>query len=224
MGEDGDGGFGIVQGIMGAIERDPEPIAEIAETMGEGAFGIEGPGHPQRADDRIDIEGDPMASGGLLQESGVEGGVVGHRDDVAQALADGAEGPAHRGCAEQVAPSQAVDVGGADPPQRPVETDERAPPVDDRRRPDRWRPVPIRRRSTYEVDITGDDGDLEDAIVFDVETGRLDVEDGEAGRGRGVDEPTVGRGCDAIRCVVRVGQRAMRARMPIGAATVKPAR
>lgn len=116
MGEDGDGGLGIVEGVMGAIEHDPEAVAEIAEAVGESAVGIEGPRHPEGAHDRIDIEGDPVAPGGFPQEAGVEGGVVSHRDRVAQVLADRTEGRAHRRRTEQIATSQAVDVRGADPP------------------------------------------------------------------------------------------------------------
>lgn len=89
-------------------------------------------------------------------------------------------------------------MGRTDLLERPTQADQRAPSVDDL-----WGCDGVgvaRLRPPIEIDVAGDDGDLQDAVAIGIETGGLDIEDGESGGWWRCDEPTLGRGCDMTGC------------------------
>ena len=223
MGEDLGGGGGITQCIVRPIEGDVVAGAHIGEPVRLFSRRVEPSRHPQRAQQRAEaaaqsIVGRPTA-GGAGEKGRVEGCVVRGEDRTVESLAQLVERVAEQGGVLQMPTRDAVDVGGADSLQRPAQLDVARPCVDD-----------------GAVGGDGDQTDLEHPMAARRQPGGLQVDDGERGK-RHVGNPRQRVSQPVFRGRVRkdrpagwrrrCGQPASccsRARTPMGADTVKPAR
>ena len=104
VGEDGRRGHRVGEGVVGPLERDVVAGADVGEAVGELAIGVEAAGQLQRAQPAVERQLDPGPAGRLLDEGGVELGVVGGEHGAVEPAAELGErlrSPAARpgGCA-----------------------------------------------------------------------------------------------------------------------------
>ena len=78
-----------------------------------------------------------------------------------------------------------MDLGGADTLERPPQPDQRAPSIDDDSRL-AWI-IRMVLRVTGERNGDGDDGDLEDPVEIDIESGGFEIDDADEESPVGID-------------------------------------
>lgn len=231
MRQHGSGGVGIGERIVGSYEGHPVSLAQRAQSMRHRSAGIETARQPECAQRATHGQSGADLVGSLAQEGEIEVGVVGDEHGVIDRRGQPLHDLGQRWGIPDVAAPDAVELGGTDPIEEPPAWSSQARPSIDHRA----------------GAIDDDDADLQDPIAPDRQTRRLDIDHREphGGAVEGVHVATLFRRCDDSLGDVGgdvgggvgggagghprdgrdVDQLACaRARTPMGAATVKPAR
>ncbi len=227
MRQHGGGGVGVGQRIVRSDEGDPVSLAQRAQPMWHRSAGIEAARQPERAQRATHGERRADLVGSLAQEGEIEVGVVGDEHCVINRRGQPLHDLGQRWGVSDVAATDAVELGRTDPIEEPPAWSSQACPSIDHRA----------------AAIDDDDADLQHPITPDRQTRRLDIDHREphGGAVEGVHVATLFRRCDDSHGDVGGGVSGgaggqsgdgcdvdqfacARARTPMGAATVKPAR
>jgi hypothetical protein len=173
VGEHAGGGAGVTQRVVGPFDRDVVPGAQVGQAVGQLSVGVEPAGEAKRAQPAVEPQRHAVATGGPLEELGVEVRVVGSEHGAVESTGQLGEGVVGRGRVTQRAAGDPVDPPRPHPAPWPREPDERGPLVED-----------------GAVGLDGDQPDLEDAVALARQPGRLQVDDGEPRHSHPVDSTT----------------------------------